>query len=568
MATTIQIKRSPNVAAATTADLLEGELAYSYDKSNNGDQAKLYIEVQDASGNETIHTIGGKYYTSKVDAATNLRTGSTIVSRDSAGDFSANAITATTFYGNIVGTINGVAASATKLETARRINLGGDLQGNVLFDGTQDVTIIANVISNSVALGTDTTGDYVANLTAGTGVTLSGQAGESSNITVSIGQAVGTSADVTFNTVTSRLYGQANTATALHTGRYINLSGDVTGSAYFDGTGNAEISATVIQANSVALGTDTTGNYVGNVTSGNGIIVSGTTGENWTPNLTLSATGVTATTYGGTTNIPVFTVDQWGRLTSASNAAISTSFTLAANSGTPDTFNSGDTLRITGSTGINTVVSDNTISVYNTGVTSLSGTANQITVSASNASVQVGLPNDVTINRNLTVAGNLYVTGNVVALPVETLVINDSLIQLANTNVATDVLDIGFFGSYGPGTDATHYHTGLFRDASDGKYKLFQGLTEPPTSTVNVTGNNYSIASLVANIVGGTVSGLTANIAVGDGGTGRGTFTTNGILFGNATGALKVTSAGTYGQILQASADGTPVFGGIDGGTY
>jgi len=468
MATTIQIKRSANVAAPTTADLLEGELAYSYDKGNNGDQAKLYIEVQDASGNESIHTIGGKYYTSKVDAATNLRTGSTIVSRDSAGDFSANAITATTFYGNIVGTINGVASSATKLET----------------------------------------------------------------------------------------------------GRYINLTGDVTGSAFFDGTGNAEISATVIQANSVALGTDTTGNYVGNVTSGNGIVISGTTGENWTPNISLSATGVTATTYGSTTNIPVFTVDQWGRLTSASNAAISTSFSLAANSGTTDTFNSGDTLRITGSTGINTVVSDNTISVFNTGVTSLSGTANQITVSASNASVQLSLPDDVIINRDLSVTGNLYVTGNVVALPVETLVINDPLIQLANTNVSTDLVDIGFYGSYGPGNAASHYHTGLFRDASDGKYRLFQGLTEAPGVTVNTSGNNYSIASLVANIVGGTVSGLTANITVGDGGTGRGTFTTNGILFGNATGALKVTAAGTYGQILQASADGTPVYGGVDGGTY
>jgi hypothetical protein len=50
MATTIQIKRSPNVTAATTTDLLEGELAYSYDKSNNGANAKLYIEVQDSGG--------------------------------------------------------------------------------------------------------------------------------------------------------------------------------------------------------------------------------------------------------------------------------------------------------------------------------------------------------------------------------------------------------------------------------------------------------------------------------------------------------------------------------------
>ena len=36
--------------------------------------------------------------------------------------------------------------------------------------------------------------------------------------------------------------------------------------------------ATTIQPNSVALGTDTTGNYVSGITSGNGISVSGTAG--------------------------------------------------------------------------------------------------------------------------------------------------------------------------------------------------------------------------------------------------------------------------------------------------
>ena len=266
------------------------------------------------------------------------------------------------------------SGTANTLTTARYINLSGDLQGNVLFDGSQDVTIVANVISNAVALGTDTTGDYVANITAGTGVTISGQSGESSNITVNIGQAVGTTANVTF------------------------------GSA--------------------------------------------------------------------------------------------------------------------------------------------------------------------TITRDVSIGGNLYVTGNLVALPVQTLVINDPLIQLANTNVSSDIVDIGFFGSYGPGNDATHYHTGLFRDHTDGKYKLFSGLTEPPTSTVNTSGNNYTIASLVANIVGGTVSGLTANILVSDGGTGRGTFTSNGVLFGNGSSSLRVTAAGSIGQVLRVGSDGTPSFGGIDGGTY
>ena len=92
MATTIQIKRSPNVAAATTADLLEGELAYSYDKSNNGTGAKLYIEVQDSGGGEVIHTVGGKYYTTKVDAATSAATASTLVQRDAFGSLAANNI--------------------------------------------------------------------------------------------------------------------------------------------------------------------------------------------------------------------------------------------------------------------------------------------------------------------------------------------------------------------------------------------------------------------------------------------------------------------------------------------
>ena len=49
----------------------------------------------------------------------------------------------------------------------RAINLGGDLSGSANFDGSQDITINATIQNNSVALGTDTTGNYVAALTAG-----------------------------------------------------------------------------------------------------------------------------------------------------------------------------------------------------------------------------------------------------------------------------------------------------------------------------------------------------------------------------------------------------------------
>jgi hypothetical protein len=57
-------------------------------------------------------------------------------------------------------------------------------------------------------------------------------------------------------------------------------------------------------------------------------------------------------------------------------------------------------------------------------------------------------------------------------------------------------------------------------------------------------------------------------ITVPYGGTGETTFTQNGILYGNTAGALKVTGAGTEGQVLQASSTGVPQFAMLDGGTF
>ena len=112
---------------------------------------------------------------------------------------------------------------------------------------------------------------------------------------------------------------------------------------------------------------------------------------------------------------------------------------------------------------------------------------------------------------------------------------------------------------------STDLYSGLFRDANDsGKWKLFKDLQAAPTTTVNTGGTGYAVATLVANlesssvaITGGTITGIT-DLVVADGGTGAGTFTSKGILYGNGTGALQVTAAGTEGQILQAGSGGTP----------
>jgi hypothetical protein len=86
--------------------------------------------------------------------------------------------------------------------------------------------------------------------------------------------------------------GNAATATALATGRTISLTGDVTGtSGSFDGTGNVSIAATIAE-NSVALGTDTTGNYVATIATGAGLDGSASS-EGATPTITLNLNELT-----------------------------------------------------------------------------------------------------------------------------------------------------------------------------------------------------------------------------------------------------------------------------------
>jgi hypothetical protein len=77
---------------------------------------------------------------------------------------------------------------------------------------------------------------------------------------------------------------------------------------------------------------------------------------------------------------------------------------------------------------------------------------------------------------------------------------------------------------------------------------------------------SYTGITGVGTITAGVWNGTT--ITVPYGGTGMTSFTSNGILFGNTAGSLKVTAAGTEGQVLQASAAGIPSFGMLDGGTF
>jgi len=279
------------------------------------------------------------------------------------------------------------------------ISLTGDVTGSATMTNLGNTSIAATIAANSVALGTDTTGNYVQSITGTANeITVSGSGSETADVTISLPDdvtigddltvtgdigatnltlsgnltvqgstttvssstlqvtdgAVKVSKDNAANATDFGLYGQyvegsttkyagllwdasesdkfrlfhgnqseptttvntsgtghatstlisnvqgalvgnASTASALQTARTIAVAGDVVGSASFDGTGNISLSTT-IQADSVALGTDTTGNYLTDISVGEGLNVSHTPGEGSTA--TLSAELATETNAG------------------------------------------------------------------------------------------------------------------------------------------------------------------------------------------------------------------------------------------------------------------------------
>tara|TARA_B100002019_G_scaffold142514_1_gene122830 strand:- start:94 stop:1479 length:1386 start_codon:yes stop_codon:yes gene_type:complete len=71
------------------------------------------------------------------------------------------------------------------------ITLGGDLSGNVTITDLGNATLTATIVANSVALGTDTTGNYVEDVTAGAGLAKTSSAGEGQTVDLSIGAGTG-----------------------------------------------------------------------------------------------------------------------------------------------------------------------------------------------------------------------------------------------------------------------------------------------------------------------------------------------------------------------------------------
>ena len=198
------------------------------------------------------------------------------------------------------------------------------------------------------------------------------------------------------------------------------------------------------------------------------------------------------------------------------------------------------------------------------------GTANEIETVVSNNKITFGLPTNVTISGNLTVSGSTTTVSST------TVNVADSMLSLATGNNSSDALDIGFYGLYDDSGSQDEY-TGLFRDATDQKWRLFNNLQVAPTTTVNTSGAGYAVATLVANlesasvaITGGSISGIT-DLAVADGGTGLGAAPKGSVLVANTANVLSaIDGGGSTDKVLlyTATSDTVSWTNSLDGGTY
>ena len=178
------------------------------------------------------------------------------------------------------------------------------------------------------------------------------------------------------------------------------VTGSFSGSFIGDGTNLSGIQASSVAANSVTLGTDTTGNYVATLGSGTGVTIGSNTGEGSNPTITVD--------YGSTANTAV-----------QGNTSLSfagTSNEISIDGGSSITLGSGGTVTI--------------------------GLADTIT-------------GDRTFSNNVVISGNLTVSGTTTSVNSNTVNIGDNVLVLNSDEAGTPSQNGGIEIERGTSTNST-----------------------------------------------------------------------------------------------------------------
>lgn len=634
MATLIQIKRSLNTAVVPS--LANGEMSFTANgdilsigsngaivhiggKRNPGVlTANQALTANSTSGIDKVIVANGVF--TKITANGSLGTAGQIIASNSTGgvywldqgaisvntDYQYTWTNTQTFSNTVTfnNTINGTANNALYLggtaaasyATQSYVTSQGYLtsisgSGNTAYDssrlgGTAAANFVQNTDSRTLSGNLYMTG---ANTGFSTGYFVGAQPG-----------ATGTS--VSANT-TALLIGNSSVSTTVNSTAF---SGTANNASYLGGTAAADYQTTAGLSANVAKLTANAATYLNGkteanlnvnnaLTSNNSAYLGGTIASDYA--LKTYADGVGSTAYSNATayadtkagsaysNAMSDTLSRSGSYT-GNNTFGGTTTTINSNAALAGSVSLGDATSdvISFNGRVNTHIVPSANISYDLGTTLL----RYATVHASNvASVDGNFTGDVSVGGNLTVSGTLTTIDTV------NIKVKDPIIELADNNNTSDTIDIGFYGRSGNAT-STFYH-GLVRDhsttpaVSSAYFRLFSTNTAP-TTTVDTGAAGYNQGTLFAYLNSGglvsnsTVVNITANSSLSvalvantlslstalpatSGGTGYNTFTSGDLLVANSGNALSKLSIGSDGYVLQVSS-GSLVYSTLDGGTF
>ena len=559
MAAIIKIKRSGTGGAPSSLKL--GELAYSYlagTEGNGGDRLYIGTGGVDSAGNANeIEVVGGVYFTDKLDHTPGTLTASSAIIVDASSKIDVLNVDNVTIDGNTISTTNTDGALILSPNGTGAINVPSGYKDRAGFgtnslatkEYVDEVSGAATLTIATDSAGTDTIELDVDTLSILGGAPISTARTADNEITITLDDTA----------VTPGSYGSASaipTFTVDQQGRLtaagtVNISTDLSIAAdtgtdtvnLLDSdltfTGGTGISTTVTDNTVTISGNDasTSAKGVAQFNSDNFAVASGV--------VTIKDGGVNADELASTLDLSSKSVTlATGEISNAelANSQITINGTTISlgGSGTIDTDDvaEGSTnlyftnARARGAISVTDAGGDGSLA-YNssTGVLTYTGPSatevrahlqagTGVTYDSASGLIsvgqEIGTSDSVTfsglkVTNNLVVDGNLQVNGTQTTINSTTLSIEDNMFylnQLESSGSPTIVVDVGFAANYND--TGSYAHTGFFRDATDGTWKLYDGYTPEPDSDLDIDVNHpsFNFANLrVGNITATNISG-------------------------------------------------------------